>query len=126
MEFLLRKSIRAANDVDLPDVSSPLVVGPHLLLFSSFGVITCMERETGEIVWAHEDSKGIGFYSSPILIDDLVYAMDMSGVMHIFKTNPAFKEISAPSIGESVVATPAFINGRIYIRSNKWLYCIGQ
>jgi outer membrane protein assembly factor BamB len=118
--------IWSVDDVDLPDVSSPLIVGDKLLLFSSFGVITCMERESGKVAWTHENNDGTGFYSSPILVGDRVYAVDMSGIMHIFTVEPEFKEVATPSLGEFIVATPAFVGGKIYIRSNKWLYCIGS
>ena len=120
------QSVWKVEDVDLPDVSSPLIVGDNLLLCSSFGVITCMERATGKVVWTHENSDGAGFYSSPILIGDLVYAVDMMGVTHIFKVDPEYREIASPAIGEPIVATPAFTDGRIYMRSNGWLYCIGD
>ena len=118
--------IWTVEDIDLPDVSSPLIVESNLLLCSSFGVITCMERATGKVVWTHENSDGVGFYSSPILVGALVYVVDMTGVTHIFKVDPVYEEVASPAVGEPIVATPAFMDGRIYMRSNGWLYCIGE
>ncbi len=47
------------------------------------------------------------------------------GVMHIFSADKGYKPIAQPQLGEGSVCTPAFGDGRIYIRGNKNLYCIG-
>jgi len=37
-----------------------------------------------------------------------------------------YKEIGQCAIEEECLASPAFAEGRIYLRSTKSLYCIGQ
>ncbi len=55
---------------------------------------------------------------------DKVYLMDKKGITHIFKLDSEFQLISEPQIGETSMATPAFVDDRIYIRGNENLYCI--
>ena len=107
----------------LPDVSSPLVVGDYLIVPTSWGLVTCYRAQTGEILWQQEFDYG--FYASPIQVGDRVYLMDRNGDMRIFRADSSFELLASPALGEAVVSTPAFVDGKIFVRSNKTLYCIG-
>ncbi len=109
---------------DLPEVSSPVANEKILITATSFGAVGCFDVNTGNKLWGHD--FGEGFYASPILVEGKIYLMDMTGIMHIFKASETFELIAQPSIGEPVVSTPAFIDGNIYIRGNKNLYCISE
>jgi outer membrane protein assembly factor BamB len=111
-------------DEDLSDASSPVASGDFLFLATGFGPVSCFDVKTGEQYWMHEFDEG--FYSSPIIVDNLVYLIDKSGVTHIFKADKQFELVGQPELGEEAVAIPAFMPGRIYIRGNKHLYCIGN
>ena len=52
--------------------------------------------------------------------------MDMEGIMHIFKAEKVYEQVAESPIGENGMTTPAFAEGRIYIRGNEHLYCIGK
>ena len=109
---------------DLSEVSSPLATKDLVIMAASYGTVTCLESKTGERLWTHEFSEG--FYSSPILVGDSVYLMDMSGITYVFKTEKEFRLISQNVLGESVVTVPAFMHNRIYIRGENNLFCIGE
>ena len=51
--------------------------------------------------------------------------LDNDGVMHIIAAARTFKEEATCRLSEETGATPAFINGRIYIRGLKHVYCVG-
>jgi outer membrane protein assembly factor BamB len=109
---------------DLSEVSSPLASKDFVFMAASYGTVTCFERETGERLWIEEFEEG--FYSSPILVGEFVYLMDMMGVMYVFKADKEYQLISRNELGESAVSIPAFMHGRIYIRGMEHLYCIGK
>jgi outer membrane protein assembly factor BamB len=109
---------------DLSEVSSPLATKDYLIMAASYGTVTCFENKTGERLWIEEFDEG--FYSSPILVGELVYLMDISGIMYVFKADKEFQLISQNDLGEMAVSIPAFMQGRIYIRGKKNLYCIGK
>ncbi len=113
-----------ADNEYLPEVASPLATEECLFVATSYGAIACYAAESGEILWNHDFDYG--FYSSPILVGDKVYLTDQIGVTHIFKADKEFVLISEPPLGESVNTTPAFSEGKIYIRGEKYLYCIGE
>lgn len=109
---------------DLSEVSSPAASNGILILPTSWGTISCFNAETGERYWFHDFDDG--FYSSPVFVGDRVYIADMPGVVHIFKAAEEFELINSCEMGERVVATPAFMYGRIYIRGVNSLFCIGK
>jgi hypothetical protein len=46
--------------------------------------------------------------------------------MIIAKAGSEYAEVTRCELGENCYASPAFADGRIYIRANKNLYCIGK
>ena len=109
-------------DDAMPDVSSPLAADGRFYICTSAGEIACLDAASGELAWLKEFDDG--FYASPILVGDSVYVLDMRGTMMIFRTGPKYELIASPKLGETTVATPAFLNNRIYIRTLENLFCI--
>ncbi len=107
-----------------PDICSPVSDGKYVYLLESADLLICCKVETGEKLYEQE-IKG-DFRASPSLVGDKLYMLDMKGVMHIVQTGPEFKELGKCELGEECYASPAFADGRIYIRGTENLYCIGQ
>ena len=112
------------NDEYLSDVPSPVATKSLLFLPTSYGAVVCYDAKTGEKYWEKEFDNG--FYSSPILVEGKIYLMDMKGIMHIFSASKKYISIGQSPIGEDGMTTPAFADGKIYIRGNKHLFCIGK
>ena len=49
----------------------------------------------------------------------------MRGTCYIFELSRELKVLGEPSLGEKSIVTPAFAEGKIYLRGSKYLYCIG-
>jgi outer membrane protein assembly factor BamB len=108
----------------MSDIPSPVANDNYLFLVTSYGAIVCYDAKTGEEYWVHEVDENT--YASPVLVDGKVYQLDKAGVMHIFKADKVFTAVGEPALGEESVCTPAFSNGRIYIRGDQNLYCVGK
>lgn len=111
-------------DEALPDVSSPVASDQYFYIATSRAQIACLERETGKLAWGQDYDEG--FYASPILVGDRIYAVDVTGTTFVFKTGPAYELIATSPLGEGVGATPAFMDNRIYFRTEKNLVCIAK
>lgn len=110
-------------DEYLPEVSSPVGDGERFYLATSIGDFVALDAKTGETNWAEEVSYG--FYCSPILVGDKLYILDMEGNMYIIRAGAEYELISTQTLPEEeTLATPAFMDGRIYIRTTTSLYCI--
>jgi outer membrane protein assembly factor BamB len=118
-----RKTLWQGDEAEvLPDSASPVANDKYLIVPTAFGVVRCLAARTGKVLWEQEFDQG--FRSSPILVNDRVYIIDLSGMMQIFRMDQKFELLGAADVGEPVYATPAFIEERIYVRSLGHLFCI--
>ncbi|MBN2293789.1 MAG: PQQ-binding-like beta-propeller repeat protein [Pirellulales bacterium] len=111
----------------LPDTVSPLANDEFLILMTAFGVITCYDIKTGKMLWEEDLEKEIT--SSPSFVGKNVYIFSKTkdGKCWVVEpTREACKRVSEASLGESCVTSPAFQDGRFYIRGQKNLFCIGN
>jgi outer membrane protein assembly factor BamB len=112
-------------DFGMPDTCSPLVTDEFVLLMS-VGLLTCYDKkEGGDPLW--EEDLAADFTSSPGLVGNRVYLFGLEGkVLIVEPTRDECKQIAEADLGEECVTSPAFQDGRIYIRGNEHLFCIGS
>jgi outer membrane protein assembly factor BamB len=118
----------AAED-GLPDIVSPLTDGKLIWLFTTDGTLTCYRVKDGSKVYEKEIGEAVN--SSPTLVGDKMYVFDEKGVTHFLATGEEFKELGKAALGEAVRASPAYLDGRIYVRTMTKegvtnLYAIGK
>jgi len=111
------------------DVSSTIVVGDYLFAIDMKGnAATTYEARTGKVLWT-EKIPG-AFTASPVESGGLIYINTESGETLVIKPGPKLDLVSRNSIGERpgelFRASIAPINGRLYLRSDRALYCIGR
>jgi outer membrane protein assembly factor BamB len=103
-------------------VPSPITVGDYLITTMTNGQVHCIEAATGKILW----KEGLGRqYASAVLANGLVYMPNDDGIITVLKPGPVFEPIVKNAIGETMFASPAISNGKIYLRGAKHLFCIG-
>jgi len=112
------------SDEFLPEVASPVVANGFLFVATSYGVLACYDAKTGVKYWSKED--GPGYYSSPVIADNKLYTFDTTGKMRVFEVGKEAKLLGEGNAAEKVTTTPAFADGRMYLRTPKFLYCIGK
>ena len=108
----------------MPDTVSPVSDGQLVYVVTSWGLMTCFDAADGKQLW--EQDLEASYNSSPTVVGDLIYLMDTDGVMHIMRCGSEFEEVGRAPLGEEVNATPAFVNGRIYVRGTQHMFCIGS
>ena len=65
-------------------------------------------------------------YASPVVASNGVLIVQRNGKMIVVENADAFKQLHKAELGEACDATPLLHNGRIYIRGQKHLYCLGE
>jgi outer membrane protein assembly factor BamB len=120
----IQPAILWQNNELLSDIPSPVANDKYLFLATSYGILACYDAATGEKYWEKDFSKSI--YSSPVIAENKVYLMDATGVMHIVSSDKEYRLVAESTLGEYSAATPAFTNGRIYIRGVEHIYCFGK
>ncbi len=104
-------------------VPSPVCTDNYLFTTMTNGQVHCLEVATGNIMWTENLGKQ---YSSSVLANGLVYMPNDEGVITVIKPGTEFNMVAQNSIGEKMNASPAISNGRIYLRGDKHIYCIGD
>jgi outer membrane protein assembly factor BamB len=110
------------------DLPSPIVVDRYVIVCSMNGIATCYDAQSGKEMWKQ---RLVGqFSSSPIAAGGLVYFQNEAGETTVIEPGPALKIVARNKLpadsSELFRASLTPLSGRMYIRSNRNLYCIGQ
>ena len=109
------------------DVASPIVVGDYLFAIDMKGSATTYDSRSGEVLWS-EKIPG-AFTASPVESRGLIYTNSEAGETLVIRPGAKLDLVARNSLGdrgkELFRASIAPIDGRIYLRSNRALYCIG-
>lgn len=111
------------SDEYMPEVASPVCANGLLFIATSYGILACFDALSGKKYWVKED--GPGYYSSPVIADNKLYTFDTSGKMRVFEVAKELKMLGEGNAGEKITTTPAFAEGRMYLRTPQFLYCVG-
>ena len=120
----------------LPDCASPLATAKYTILVDAYGYVTCYDAKAGDLLWEYE-LEDAAVVSSPSLVGNQMYVFANEGqswVIDIEAKKPAddaenaaeFRTVATGNLGEGCVTSPAFQDGRIYIRGKEHLFCIGK
>ncbi len=113
------------NRKDFPYVPSPVARGEHVFFVNDAGFAGCYHARTGKRVW-FERLADTGFHASPLVINGKVYATSVVGDVYVFAAEPKFQLLARNELSEVVRATAAVADGRLYIRGERHLYCVGK
>lgn len=103
--------------------ASPLYHDGRLYSCTNVAIV-CLDAGTGKQVW-RKRAQG-PFDGSPILADGKLYAVNRKGVTFVFDlAGKEPKLLASNELDDTIHATPAVANGCLYLRSDKYLYCIG-
>lgn len=112
------------------NVPSPLIHNEHLYFGNdNSGVVSCVDLKTGEFKYSERLSPNPEqIYASPVLAGGRIFYIGRGGRMAVVSAEPQFKQIASAVLenGRGIFnASPAIHGDRLFIRSNKFLYCIG-
>ena len=114
-------------------VPTPVVHNGHLFVVSDQGFATCLEANTGTLVYKERvpgsstGRSGRPFYASPVLANGKIYAVSRRSGTFIIEAKPDFKLVAQNTLSgddSDFNATPAIVGRQLFLRSNRMLYCI--
>ena len=112
-----------------PFVPSPLVHGDYLYTVNDMAsIVTCFEAATGAVMWQERlgRPRREGFSASPVFVDGKVFFTNDDGETFVLKAGPEFELLHTNDIGAPTLASPALVEGRWYIRTERELVAIGH
>jgi outer membrane protein assembly factor BamB len=113
------------NDDVGPNIVSPVADSNRIFYLDSYGTLYVVNALDGHLLYEYDFGENVN--SSPTMVAGKLYVLSLDGTMFI--GTPGEKEFTQEAsnpLGEACFASPAFMPGRIYIRGEKHLYCIGN
>ncbi|TWT58613.1 outer membrane biogenesis protein BamB [Thalassoglobus neptunius] len=113
-------------------VATPLLYDGRLYWIDDQGIAYCTSAKDGSLIYRERVGDlggGRPVYASPVLIGKYIYVVSRTGGTVVYPPGPEFEPIARNVISSDKTdfnASPAVADGRIYLRSNQVLYCIGE
>jgi outer membrane protein assembly factor BamB len=107
-----------------PYVASLLQYQGVVYMATDVGILTAVDAKTGERLW-QQRVEGV-FSASPVAGGGHVYFVTENGDTIVVKAGRTPEVVSRNSLGERALASPAISQGRIFVRTDDHVYCIGD
>jgi len=111
------------------NVSSPILYEGNLYFMNdSAEMAFCVEAKSGNILYEQRVNRAGQVYSSPVLADGKIYYTSRTGKTIVVEAKPEYKELAVNQLDDRSLfhASPAVAGGRLFLRSDRYLYCIGE
>jgi outer membrane protein assembly factor BamB len=105
-----------------PYVCSPLLYGDYLYVHTEQGILTCYDAKGG--TFQYQQRLEGKFTASPVAGDEKVYCTNEDGTTFVVKAGPRYELLARNSLDEYCLASPAVVDGQIFLRTEKHLFCI--
>lgn len=109
-----------------PFCASPVAAGGFLFGVKDGGVLTALTADAGRVVKQFRLPHTGDYYASPVAADGKVYLADEEGRLTVVSADAECRVLHTAEFGESIFATPAFVDGQILLRTRTALYCFGD
>jgi len=124
---MTEKSFLWRYQKSLPNVPSPLLYQDVLYLMKEGGVLTALQASTGKVLKQARLQGALGdYFASPVVADDKIFTISHEGKVTVLKPGANWEVLTTNDLGDECNASPAFGDGKLYIRTRSTLYCFGR
>lgn len=123
------KSHRLWTSLKGSNVSSPVIHDGHIYWMNdNHEIAYCAKAETGDIVYEQRINRAGQVYASPLLADGRIYYLTREGKAFVVAANPKFEQLATNDLNDGTLFNGSFaVDGsRLLVRSDKYLYSIGE
>jgi outer membrane protein assembly factor BamB len=110
----------------VPGVPSPLYYNERLYTVQNGGIVFSRVAKTGELVYSGRTGAMGYYYSSPVAADNKIYVASEEGVVVVLDGGAELKVLAKNKLDGQILATPAIVDGKIYVRTENTLYAFGR
>jgi outer membrane protein assembly factor BamB len=110
----------------VPQLPSPLFYRDVLYMVNDGGIVTTINPKTGTVIKQGRLGPAEQYYASPVAADGHVFFVSEEGKVAVLPPSGDLTPVVVNVLGENCYATPAFADGRLYIRTTEALYAFGS
>ncbi len=117
-------------------IPTPVLSGGRLYFVSDAGFALCLDAKTGDLIYKERlpgaSATGRGgkpFYASPVMAGGNYYAVSRRNGAFVIDAQPQFKLVSHNTFSSDdsqFNATPALAGNLMFLRSDRYLYCVAN
>jgi hypothetical protein len=120
-------AVRWKYQRSVPQLPSPLLYGGLLYMVNDNGIVTILDPATGSLITQGRLTGAPGaVFASPVAADGKIFFATEDGAVAVVAPGRTLSVTSVNDLGEDVYATPAFADGRVYVRTTSALYAFGD
>ena len=109
-----------------PDVPTPVTDGTYVYVINDRGIMWCLDARSGKEIYGRQRLRPSTYSASPVLADGKIYVTNEDGLTSVVNAGPTFKVVAENDFDDYVLSSPAISDGQIFIRTAKYLYCVGK
>jgi len=115
------------HDKGMAYVASGILYDGAIYLITDSGTMTALDAKTGALKYegGRLPAPSI-FFASPVAFEGKILITSQDGDTYVIVAGPKYEILASNSVGEAVYASPAISGGRIFIRGDHNLFCIGH
>jgi len=108
-------------------VPTPVVSAGKIYLVRDEGEVECLALDSGKTLWSDRFPKNRNkYYGSPMIADGKMFVPREDGIVMVARIGDKFELLNENDMGERVIASPVPVAGRLLIRGEQHLFCIGE
>jgi outer membrane protein assembly factor BamB len=109
---------------NIPDITSPVSNRELVFTVTTMGEVACFDLTQKKTIW----QKALEFevQSSPAIVGDQLVIVSTPGDVVLVAVAREFQELGRFKLEDEFHASPAFANGRMYLRGKTNLWCLGN
>lgn len=120
---LTAKAVRWQFFRNIPDVPTPLLYGDSLYMVQNGGILSALDPQTGAVRKQGRLTGALGdYYASPVAADGKIFAANQEGKIAVVRAGSEWEVLAVNDMEEECYATPAIVEGDLYVRTATALY----
>ncbi len=119
--------VRWSYQKTVPQVASVVLYENILYFANDSGILTSLDPDNGAVIKRGRlGNSGRKYNASPVAADGKLFFLDTDGKMAVVKAGKDWELLITNDLGQPCHATPAIAGGRIFVRTERNLFCFAD
>jgi outer membrane protein assembly factor BamB len=103
---------------------TPVIKDGLIYTVNTRNILMCIDAATGEEIWSTHVTSN--FNASPVYINGNIWLFSVKGEVLVLKAGRKYEVVAENQMDSGIWATPAVLRNSVILRTQKYLYRIGQ